>query len=278
MSDPVLVREDGTYLYTLPSVVDDIEMGVSHVIRGDDHVTNTGVQIALFKALGAEVPVFGHHNLLTTTTGEGLSKRTGSLSIEGLRSDGIEPMAVASLAVLIGTSENVQPMQNMSELAAHFDPAATSKSAAKFDPEELVVLNRGLMHTLSFADARDRLAVLGVSGDQAEQFWNIVRGNLDRLSDAVSWWRIVQDGPLDKPEFEPEELQFVREAFDLLPEEPWTATVWKDWTARVKDASGRKGKALFLPLRLALTGLVSGPELADLLPLLGREGTLARRP
>ncbi len=278
VSDPVLVREDGTYLYTLPSVVDDVEMGISHVIRGDDHVTNTGVQIALFKALGADVPIFGHHNLLTTTTGEGLSKRTGSLSIEGLRSDGIEPMAVASLAVLIGTSENVQPMTNMSELAAHFDPATTSKSASKFDPEELVVLNRGLMHTLSFADARDRLAVLGVSGDKAEQFWNVVRGNLDRLSDAVSWWRIVHDGPLDKPEFEPEERQFLRDAFDLLPEEPWTATVWKEWTNKVKEASGRKGKALFLPLRLALTGLASGPELADLLPLLGREGTLARRP
>ena len=166
----------------------------------------------------------------------------------------------------------------MAELATHFDPAATSKSAAKFDPEELVVLNRGLMHTLSFADARDRLAVLGVSGDKAEPFWNAVRGNLDRLSDASTWWRIVQEGPLEKPEFELEERQFLSEAFDLLPEEPWTATVWKEWTGRVKEATGRKGKALFLPLRLALTGLVSGPELADLLTLLGREGTLARRP
>ena len=147
LSDPVLVREDGTYLYTLPSVVDDIEMGVSHVIRGDDHVTNTGVQIALFQALEAEPPVFGHHNLLTTTSGEGLSKRTGALSIESLRGDGIEPMAVASLAVLVGTSENVAAAHDLSELAGHFDPAATSKSAAKFDPDELFVLNRTLMRT-----------------------------------------------------------------------------------------------------------------------------------
>ncbi|MBA1140509.1 glutamate--tRNA ligase [Mesorhizobium neociceri] len=278
LSDPVLRREDGTYLYTLPSVVDDIEMGVSHVIRGDDHVTNTGVQIALFKALGAEPPVFGHHNLLTTASGEGLSKRSGALSIASLREDGIEPMAVASLAVLVGTSENVAAMHDMPALAERFDPAATSKSAAKFDPDELFVLNRALMHHMPFAEAQDRLIVLGISGDKAEPFWLAVRGNIDRLSDAVAWWRILADGPQPAPEFSDEDRDFLQQAFDLLPEEPWTGTVWKDWTARIREASGRKGKALFMPLRLALTGLASGPELADLLPLLGREGTLARRP
>lgn len=278
LSDPVLRREDGTYLYTLPSVVDDIEMGVSHVIRGDDHVTNTGVQIALFKALGAEPPVFGHHNLLTTASGEGLSKRSGALSIESLREDGIEPMAVASLAVLVGTSENVAAMHDMPALAERFDPASTSKSAAKFDPDELFVLNRALMHHMPFAEAQDRLIVLGISGDKAEPFWLAVRGNIDRLSDAVAWWRILADGPQPPPEFSDEDRAFLQQAFDLLPEEPWSGTVWKDWTAKIREASGRKGKALFMPLRLALTGLASGPELADLLPLLGREGTLARRP
>ncbi|KQZ12476.1 glutamine--tRNA ligase [Mesorhizobium sp. Root552] len=278
LSDPVLVREDGTYLYTLPSVVDDIDMGVTHVIRGDDHVTNTGVQMALFKALGAELPTFGHHNLLTTTTGEGLSKRTGALSIESLREAGIEPMAIASLAVLIGTSESVQAMPTMTELADHFDPAATSKSAAKFDPDELFVLNRTLLHHMPFSEARDRLIVLGVSDSRAEPFWNAVRGNLDKLPDAAKWWRIVNDGVQDKPEFSDEDRDFLRQAFDLLPEEPWDGSVWKTWTAAVRESSGRKGKALFAPLRLALTGLSSGPELADLLPLLGREGTLARRP
>ena len=278
LSDPILVREDGTYLYTLPSVVDDIDMGVTHVIRGDDHVTNTGVQMAIFRALGAEMPTFGHHNLLTTVSGEGLSKRTGSLSIEGLRATGIEPMAVASLAVLVGTSENVQAMGTMAELCEHFDPAGTSKSASKFDPDELLVLNRTLLHRMPFAEARDRLVLLGISDERAEPFWLSVRGNLDRLNDAETWWRIVNDGPQEKPEFSSEDISFLREAFDLLPEEPWGGTVWKDWTSAVRQATDRKGKALFMPLRLALTGLASGPELADLLPLLGREGTLARRP
>ncbi|RUZ98353.1 glutamate--tRNA ligase, partial [Mesorhizobium sp. M7A.F.Ca.CA.002.05.1.1] len=249
-----------------------------HVIRGDDHVTNTGVQIALFQALAAEPPVFGHHNLLTTASGEGLSKRTGALSIESLREDGIEPMAVASLAVLVGTSENVAAVPTMGELAERFDPAATSKSAAKFDPDELFVLNRSLLHHMPFAEAQDRLIVLGVSGEQAEPFWLAVRGNLDRLADAVNWWRILRDGPQEKPEFSGDDRDFLRQAFDLLPEEPWSATIWKDWTGKIREATGRKGKALFMPLRTALTGLPSGPELADLLPLMGREGTLARRP
>ncbi|MBE1711486.1 MULTISPECIES: glutamate--tRNA ligase [Mesorhizobium] len=278
LSDPVLVREDGTYLYTLPSVVDDIEMGVSHVIRGDDHVTNTGVQIALFNALGTEPPVFGHHNLLTTVSGEGLSKRTGALSIESLREDGIEPMAVASLAVLVGTSENVAAAHDLTELAGHFDPAATSKSSAKFDPDELFVLNRVLMHHMPFDEACDRLMVLGISGEQAEPFWLAVRGNLDRLADAVGWWRILREGPQDRPEFSDDDRDFLGQAFEVLPEEPWNGTVWKDWTGKIREATGRKGKGLFMPLRLALTGRPSGPELADLLPLMGREGTLARRP
>lgn len=278
LSDPVLVREDGTYLYTLPSVVDDIDLGVTHVIRGDDHVTNTGVQIALFRALGAVPPAFGHHNLLTTVAEEGLSKRTGALSIGNLRETGIEPMAVASLAVLIGTSENVSAYPTMAELAEHFDPAQTSKSAAKFDPAELTILNRALLHKMPFEDARERLAALSISGDKAEHFWATVRGNLDSLADAVAWWRVVNVGRAEEPDFSDDDRAFLHQAFDLLPEEPWDRSTWKAWTDAVREATGRKGKALFMPIRLALTGLASGPELADLLPLLGREGTLARRP
>jgi glutamyl-tRNA synthetase len=277
LSDPVLVREDGTYLYTLPSVVDDIDFGVTHVLRGDDHVTNTGVQIALFRALGAVPPAFGHHNLLTTVSEEGLSKRTGALSIGSLRESGIEPMAVASLAVLIGTSENVSAYSTMPELAEHFDPAQTSKSAAKFDPAELIVLNRTLLHKMPFEDARERLAALGISGEKAESFWTAVRGNLDMLADATAWWRIVREGRGEEPDFSDDDRAFLSQAFDLLPEEPWDSSTWKTWTNAVREATGRKGKALFMPIRLALTGLASGPELADLLPLVGREGTLARR-
>ncbi|TWG93806.1 glutamyl-tRNA synthetase [Mesorhizobium sp. J18] len=278
ISDPVLVREDGTYLYTLPSVVDDIEMGVTHVIRGDDHVTNTGAQIAIFRALGAKEPAFGHHNLLTTISGEGLSKRSGALSLGILREAGIEPMAVASLAVLLGTSESVSAARSMEELAELFDPASASKSSAKFDPAELKTLNRALLHAMSFEEARDRLANLGISGSSAEPFWLAVRGNLETFAEAGDWWKIVRKGPQKQPELSEEDVAFVRSAFDLLPPEPWDASTWKTWTGTVKDATGRKGRALFMPLRLALTGRDSGPELADLLPLLGREGVLARRP
>ena len=278
MSDPILVREDGTYLYTLPSVVDDVELGISHVIRGDDHVTNTGVQISLFRALGSEPPAFGHHNLLTTASGEGLSKRTGALSIASLREQGLEPMAIASLAVLIGTSESVEAVASMNELAEKFDLSATSKSAAKFDPAELWVVNRTLLHSMAFEVVEERLAALGIAGSDAGAFWNAVRGNLDRFSDAEAWWQTIKQGPAPRAELSGEDREFVRVAFDLLPNEPWDRETWRHWTGDVKKRTGRSGKALFLPLRLALTGRLSGPELADLLPLLGREGTLARRP
>ncbi len=278
LSDPVLVREDGTYLYMLPSVVDDIEMGVTHIIRGSDHVTNTAIQIALFRAIGADLPEFGHHNLMTTISGHGLSKRTDALSIESLRESGIESMSVASLAVLVGTSEKIVANHDLAELAERFDPAATSKSAAKFNPDELVLLNRALLHRMSFAAVRDRLMLLGISGCDAEVFWMIVRGNLERLSDASSWWRILRNGPQPVAKFSDDDRAFVGQALDLLPEAPWDRNVWKNWTDAVKKATGRKGKALFMPLRLALTGLESGPELAKILPLVGREGTMARRP
>ncbi|KAB2734145.1 glutamate--tRNA ligase [Brucella intermedia] len=278
MSDPVLVREDGTYLYTLPSVVDDIDLGITHIIRGDDHVTNTGVQIAIFEALGAKAPVFGHHNLLTTISGEGLSKRTGALSVGSLREAGFEPMAVASLAVLIGTSESVSASPNMESLAERFDLASISKSSAKFDPAELDTLNRALLHEMPFLEAKLRLAALGISGDKAEPFWLAVRGNLDRFKDVAHWWAIV-DGELpETPDFSEEDRAFLREAFTLLPPAPWDHQTWKIWADSVKAATGRKGKNLFMPLRLALTGQAYGPELADLLVLIGPERTLSRRP
>jgi glutamyl-tRNA synthetase len=278
LSDPVLVREDGSYLYTLPSVADDIDLGVTHVIRGDDHVTNTGVQIALFRALGAVPPAFGHHNLLTAATGEGLSKRSGALSIASLRAQGIEAMAVASLAVLTGTSENVVAARDMAELAGHFDLAATSRSASRFDPADLLVLNRTLIHAMGYAQVADRLASLGVRGPKSEAFWLAIRGNLDRLADAAVWWRVVCDGPDAPPDLSPEDADFVRAAIDGLPPEPWDGSTFKAWIDQVKAMSGRKGRALFLPLRLAITGSEAGPELADLLPLLGLEGMRARRP
>jgi glutamyl-tRNA synthetase len=222
--------------------------------------------------------VFGHHNALTTASGEGLSKRSGALSIASLAASGLEPMAVASLAVLIGTSESVSAVPAMEQLAERFDPAGTSKSASKFDPAELTVLNRVLIHHMPFDEAKERLSALGVPGDRAEAFWLAVRGNLDVVADAGRWWRIVSVGPDTAPELSDEDCAFVRDAYDFLPLEPWDRDTWKIWTDRVKQSTGRKGRGLYMPLRLALTGLASGPELSDLLPLLGREGTLARRP
>ncbi|MEM9999275.1 MAG: glutamate--tRNA ligase [Pseudomonadota bacterium] len=280
MSDPVLIREDGSYLYTLPSVVDDIDMGVTHIIRGDDHVTNTGAQITIFEALGAKAPAFGHHNLLTTASGEGLSKRSGSLSIMSLREDGFEPMAVASMAVLTGTSNNIAAMADMDQLSEAFDITATTKSAAKFDPADLDSLNEPLVHALAYDDVKERLQAAGVDvGDaRAEAFWNLIRRNVKRVNQAGEWWPLVTQGPFADDALEEDDIAFVRSAFDLLPAGTLNADSWKEWTDAVKADSGRKGRALFMPLRVALTGRRWGPELQDLLPLLGREEVLARRP
>ena len=273
MSDLVLVREDGTYLYTLPSVVDDIEMGVSDIIRGDDHVTNTAAQIAIFKALGAKVPGFGHHNLLTTTSGESLSKRLGSLSISSLNEQGYEPMAVASLAVLIGTSMAVEAVPNMGDLMALFDPSAITKSAAKFDVAELDNLSRKLIRAKPYSDVRDKLIAAGIGG--GEPFWLVVRENIDKLPDADQWWQMVEHASALIDEAD---LDFLKQAKTLLPDEPWNSDTWGQWTTAIKQQSGRKGRDLFMPLRKALTGREHGPELAALLLLIGRDKTLARLP
>ncbi|MEO0544642.1 MAG: glutamate--tRNA ligase [Pseudomonadota bacterium] len=280
MSDPVLIREDGSYLYTLPSVVDDIDMGVTHIIRGDDHVTNTGAQISIFEALGATAPDFGHHNLLTTATGEGLSKRTGSLSIMSLRDDGFEPMAVASMAVLTGTSNNIVSMPTMDALVDAFDITATTKSAAKFDPADLDSLNEPLVHAMAFEEVKDRLAQAGVdvSDARAEPFWYLIRRNVKRVPQAGEWWPLIVKGPFNDDTLDGEDRDFARSAFDLLPDGELSSDSWKVWTDKLKAETGRKGRGLFMPLRVALTGRKWGPELPDLLPLLGREAVLARRP
>lgn len=272
LSDPVLIREDGSYLYTLPSVVDDIDLGVSHIIRGEDHVTNTAVQIQLFEKLGGQTPVFGHHNLLTTASGEGLSKRTGALSIGSLREAGVEALAVAALAVLTGSSDAVQPVASLDELAEKFDLSHVSRNAARFDEAELATLSARTLHHLPFEAVRDRLAHLDIAGAKAEPFWAAVRGNLARFEDALDWWRVV-DGEI-APVIE--DVHFCGEAAENLPEGAFDETTWSAWTQVLKQKTGRKGKALFHPLRLALTGRDQGPELAALLPLIGRVRAAAR--
>ncbi|MBE7198172.1 MAG: glutamate--tRNA ligase [Parafilimonas terrae] len=272
LSDPVLIRADGTYLYTLPSVVDDKDFGITHIIRGEDHVTNTGVQVQIFEALGAEIPVFGHHNLLTTADGEGLSKRLGHLSLRGLREAGFEPGAVRSLAVLTGSAEAVRAVEGLDELAALVDLSEISRAPARFDEAELDGLNARLVHAMPYADAATRLRDMGVPDYKADTFWLAVRANLTRVRDAAEWWRVVE-GPVTPQIQDP---VFAAAARDCLPAEPFDGETWKVWTGEVKARTGTKGRALFMPLRLALTGLDHGPDLAGLLPLIGRDKALRR--
>jgi glutamyl-tRNA synthetase len=264
LSDPVLIRADGTFLYTFTSVVDDADFKISHVIRGEDHVTNTGVQLQLFEALDKEPPAFGHHSLLIGADGHALSKRLGALSIESLRASGVEPMAVASYTALIGTSDPIEPHAQLDDLAGLFAFAKISTAPARFDLDELKALNARLLHKLPYEEVATRLEALGVGG--GAEFWTAVRGNLSVIADAARWWRIVSAdvAPLT------EDRALTARAAALLPAEPWDDTTWDVWIAALKAATGRKGRALFHPLRLALTGLEDGPELKVLLPLIGR--------
>ncbi len=274
MSDPVLVREDGTWPYTMPSVVDDIDFGVTHVIRGDDHVANTGVQIALFEALGANAPEFGHHNLLTTASGEGLSKRLGSLSLRQLAEDGYEPMAVASLAVLTGAAGSVDAVTDIDELAARMDLRAISKSAAKFDVAELDGLNARLVHRYDWAQVKARFDERAFDGKGAE-FWPVIRENIVKAKEAVDWWQRIMTPPAHVTDLDRDYLHTARE---LLPDGAIDEASWAAWTGAIRQRTGRKGRELFQPLRLALTGMEHGPDMGRLLPIIGRERILARLP
>lgn len=274
LSDPVLLREDGSYLYTLPSVVDDVDQHITHIIRGEDHVTNTAVQIQLFEALAGpgRTPLFAHHNLLFSASGEGLSKRFGSLSIGALRDAGMESLAVAAAAVLTGSSIALHPVTSLDELAASLEFSQISRTQARFDPDELAALSARTLHVLCYEAVRERLAAHDITGYKAKPFWLAVRGNLSTFLDVIDWWRVAEG------EISPiiEDAEFLAKARDLLPEEPWDETTWARWTTTLKDETGRKGRALYHPLRLALTGRQEGPELAALLPLIGRAKAAAR--
>jgi glutamyl-tRNA synthetase len=265
MSDPVLIRADCTYLYTLPSVVDDIDLGITHVIRGEDHVSNTGTQIELFEALGGRVPDFAHHNLLVGAEGEGLSKRIGSLSLAELREQGFEGLAVAIVAVLTGTSLPVEPHASLEEIAHKLDLSMISHGPARYDPAELETLNARLLHEMPYEVARPRLP-----RSVGHAAWDILRANLHKFSD-IEVWASVLEGEAKHAEPAPEDRGFLAQALELLPPEPWDESTWTQWTGALKEKSGRKGRALFHPLRLALTGREDGPDLKSLLPLLGRK-------
>lgn len=270
VSDPVLIRGDGQMLYTLASVVDDTEMGVTHVVRGSDHVTNTATQIQIIAALGGATPEFAHHSLLTGPQGEALSKRLGTLALRDLREAGVEPMAILSLMARLGTSDPVELQNTPEDLIAGFDLSKFGTAPTKFDAEDLKPLSARVIHAKTYSQVADVLDGLGVPKAQAEAFWLAIRENLNALSDTADWWEICRDGPVAV--VADEDKDFVAQALSMLPAQPWDQATWGSWTTAVKAETGRKGKGLFMPLRLALTGQAHGPDMKTLLPLLQNAG------
>jgi len=270
LSDPVLIRADGSFLYTFTSVVDDLETGVDTILRGEDHVTNTGVQLDLWEALGADPRRmrFAHLPLLRDADGGELSKRLGSLSLRQFRRDGVEPSAITGYLASIGTGHAPAPARPEA-LVEQFDLAAVSHSAPRFDPRQMLALNRKLLHEIPFEAVRDRLP----EGADAT-FWEAVRGNLDLLREARGWWDVVAGEIVPPPQ--PDQTAFLADALAALPAEPWDENTWSAWTNALKGTTGRKGKTLFMPLRLALTGEDHGPDLKVLLPLIGRDRAVRR--
>lgn len=269
MSDPVIRRADGTWLYMLPSVIDDIDMGVTQVVRGEDHVSNTALQIQMFQALGAELPRFAHAALLTGNEGK-LSKRLGSLGVDHFREIGIEAQAVRALLARIGTSDPVEPVADMAPLIAGFDFTRFGRAPARFDEAELAQLNARILHQTPYDAVADRLPT-GMGSAE----WEAVRPNLNTVAEAADWWQVIE-GPVDASEPTEDDRAYLAQAAHVAAAIDWSTDPWHALTTALKDVTGRKGKTLFLPLRLALTGRAQGPDMAALLPLIGRERTIAR--
>ncbi|OJI91667.1 glutamyl-tRNA synthetase [Planktotalea frisia] len=266
VSDPVLIRGDGQVLYTLASIVDDTDMGVTNVVRGSDHVTNTATQIQMIRAIGGTVPDFAHHSLLTGPQGESLSKRLGTLALRDLREAGVQPMALLSLLARLGSSQPVEVRSSLDELIDGFDISQFGSAPTKFDADDLYPLTARYNHTLPLSAVQDRITALGVPADQAERFWDVARENITVLSDLSEWSDLAQNGA--DPIIEAGDEDFIAQAMKMLPDGPYTDTTWGEWTTAVKEATGRKGKGLFMPLRKAVTGRERGPDMASLMPLL----------
>jgi glutamyl-tRNA synthetase len=269
LSDPVIRRADGSWLYMLPSVIDDIAMGITHVLRGEDHVSNTATQIQMFAALGAPLPQFAHEALLTGAEGK-LSKRLGSLGVSHFRESGLEPAAIASLLARLGSSMPVEPFADMQPLIDSFDFAHFGRAPARFDEAELATLNQKIVHLLPYAAVSDRLP-----DGMDEAVWNAIRPNLEKVTGGADWWRIVT-GPIDAPAPAEEDREFLALAHQILSAADFDAAIWRTLTEALKAQTGRKGKALFLPLRRALTGMDHGPDMGAFLPLIGKEEAVRR--
>ncbi len=267
VSDPVLFKNDGQILYTLASVVDDTEMGMTHVVRGSDHITNTATQIQIMQALGGTVPTFAHHSLLTGPQGEALSKRLGTLALRDLRGQGVAPMAILSLMARLGSSDPVELRATVEEIVDGFDVSKFGSAPTKFDADDLVPLTARYLSTLSAEDVADQLT--GVPADKKNAFWDAIKGNINTLDDIAGWWSFFENGAAAL--ISEGDREFVAQAFDMLGDPPYADDTWSTWTASVKEATGRKGKSLFMPLRKAVTGRERGPEMSEVMPLLQRK-------
>lgn len=273
MSDPVVRRADGSWLYLLPSVIDDMAMGITHVVRGEDHVSNTASQIQMFEALGGTPPVFAHEALLVGTEGK-LSKRLGSLGMGALRDEGIEPIALVALLARLGTSDPVEPVTDVAPLTAAIDFSRFGRAPARFDEAELALLNQKILHQTDYDVVAARLPD---AIDAAR--WHAIRPNLEKIADAADWIAVF-DGPFEGSAVDAEDKPVLDAASAALPDVDWSADPWRALTAAVKEATGAKGRALFLPLRRALTGRDHGPDMGELLPLINKDQAarrLARR-
>jgi glutamyl-tRNA synthetase len=266
VSDPVLIRGDGQVLYTLASICDDTDMGVTHVVRGSDHVTNTATQIQIIQSIGGNVPQFAHHSLLTGPKGDGLSKRLGSLALRDLREAGVQPMALLSHLAKLGSSDPVELRGSMAEIMSEFDLEKFGAAPTKFDKADLIPLTAKYLQGLSVSDVATDISNIGVPTEKAEGFWNVVRMNISSLNDLQMWWDLMEQGT--DPQIEEQDREFVLEAIAMLPVQPFSSDTWSIWTKLVQEATGRKGKNLFMPLRRALTGMSHGPDMGALLPYL----------
>ncbi len=269
ISDPVIRRADGSWLYLLPSVIDDIDLRITHIVRGEDHVSNSAVQLQMFDALGAEHPRFAHEALLVAAEGK-LSKRLGSTGIDAMREAGIEPMALLSLLARLGTSQPVEARASMTELAEGFDFATFGRAPAHFDLNEVEQLNAKLLHHLDYEAVANRLPD-GIG----EPEWIALRGNLAHLGEAAEWVPVIHES-IAPAEVVPDDKALIAEAARVAEAVDWSVDPWHALTDQLKASTGRKGRALFHPLRKALTGRDSGPEMGPLLKLIGKDRALER--
>jgi len=271
LSDPVLIREDGSLLYHLPSVVDDIEEGITDIIRGEDHIANTALHIQMFKCFNSKIPSFGHHPFLIDEDGKGFAKRLGSLSINKLREDGLENITLLNYLLSIGSSKNLSKEINSDLLINNFDISNISTSSPKFSSEVLLMLNKDILKEYNFQDVENKFVKLGMNNINSN-FWELVKNNINIFNECIVWKNIIESNKVNNNE----DNEFLLEASKLLPNEPFDLNTWDNWTSRIKDKTGRKGKDLFMPLRIALTGMKKGPELKLLLPLLSKDKILKK--